>query len=94
MAPTRILLIGSGGREHALAWRLARDPGVEQVYVGPGNPGMDDVATLITGLPLGDHDAVIDVARRHGVDLVVVGPEAPLVAGLADALREAGIAVF
>ncbi|MEO7119230.1 MAG: phosphoribosylamine--glycine ligase [Candidatus Limnocylindrales bacterium] len=94
MAPARILVIGSGGREHALAWRLGRDPDVEQVFVGPGNPGMDEVATLLPGLAVADHGAVIDLARAHGVELVVVGPEAPLVAGLADALREAGIAVF
>ncbi|MFC7493131.1 MULTISPECIES: phosphoribosylamine--glycine ligase [unclassified Nocardioides] len=89
----RILVIGTGGREHALALALARDPEVGEVHAAPGNPGMAAVATL--------HDvdamsgaSVADLAESLGVDLVVPGPEAPLVAGVADAVRGRGIAVF
>ena len=86
-------MIGTGGREHALVWSLARDAGVTEVHAAPGNPGMDSLATL--------HDvdsmsgaAVADLAERLGVDLVVIGPEAPLVAGVADAVTDRGIACF
>ena len=88
--------MGSGGREHALAWKLAQsrllaDGGT--LYAAPGNPGIADHAELVT-LDAADHDAVAGFCDAHGVDLVVVGPEAPLVDGLADSLRAAGIAVF
>jgi phosphoribosylamine---glycine ligase len=86
------LVIGTGGREHALALSLARDPGAE-VHVAPGNPGIGEVATLHDVDPM-DGAAVAALATRLGVDLVVVGPEAPLVAGVADAVRAAGIAVY
>jgi len=92
--PGRILVIGSGGREHALAWRLAHDPGIEVVMVAPGNPGMHGVATVIPGFDATDPAAVVALARERRVELVVVGPEGPLVAGVADALRAAGIPVF
>jgi len=89
----RTLVIGIGGREHALVWSLARDAAVTEVHAAPGNPGMEGLATL--------HDvdsmsgaAVADLAERLGVDLVVVGPEAPLVAGVADAVTDRGIACF
>ncbi|NLI18087.1 MAG: phosphoribosylamine--glycine ligase, partial [Actinomycetales bacterium] len=87
----KILLLGSGGREHALARALARDPVTDELLVAPGNPG---TATVATNLPLdiADPAAVAAAATARGVDLVVVGPEAPLVAGVADAV--AGIAVF
>ncbi len=87
------LVIGAGGREHALAAALARDPGVESVCVAPGNPGIAAVAHLHEVDPL-DGVAVAALARRLAVDLVVIGPEAPLVAGVADAVRSAGIACF
>jgi phosphoribosylamine---glycine ligase len=89
--PATVLIVGSGGREHALAWRLAGEPGVRRVLVAPGNPLMWDVAEVITDLPPSDHAALVDLCRTAGVDLVVVGPEAPLVEGLADTLAAAGI---
>ncbi len=88
-----ILVIGAGGREHALAASLARDPAVDEVYAAPGNPGIASVAGLHDIDPV-DGEAVAVLALRLGVDLVVVGPEAPLVAGVADAVREVGIACF
>ena len=87
------LVIGTGGREHALAAALARDPEVAAVHAAPGNPGIAQVATLHDVDPL-DPAAVADLAERLAVDLVVVGPEAPLVAGVADAVRERGISCF
>ncbi len=86
-------MIGTGGREHALARALSRDPGVTEVHVAPGNPGIADVATLHDVDPL-DGAAVAGLAVDLGVDLVVVGPEAPLVAGVADAVEACHIAVF
>lgn len=87
------LVIGTGGREHALARALARDPGVAQVHAAPGNPGMAAVATLHDVDPM-DGEAVAALAERLGADLVVVGPEAPLVAGVGDAVTSRGIPVF
>jgi phosphoribosylamine---glycine ligase len=89
----RVLVVGSGGREHALTLALSRDPGVEEVHAAPGNPGMAQVAALHDVDPL-DGQAVAFLAQRLEVDLVVIGPEAPLVAGVADAIRECGIACF
>jgi phosphoribosylamine--glycine ligase len=89
----KTLVIGTGGREHALARALALDPGVEEVHAAPGNPGMAAVATLHPVDPMSG-DEVADLAERLGVDLVVVGPEAPLVAGVADAVTARGIACF
>jgi phosphoribosylamine--glycine ligase len=88
-----ILLLGSGGREDALAWRLRQSPSCERLIAAPGNPGIGRWAECVAVDPC-DPSAVVALAQRCGVDLVVVGPEAPLVAGVADALREAGIAVF
>ncbi len=89
----KVLLIGSGGREHALAWKLAQSPLLTKLFVAPGNPGIAEHGELIS-LDVDDHAAVVKHCRDAGIDLVVVGPEAPLVAGLADRLREQGIAVF
>src|SRR5512145_1009384 len=89
----KVLVIGSGGREHALALALSRDPEVTEVHAAPGNPGIAGVATLHDVDPL-DGDAVAGLAKDLGADLVVIGPEAPLVAGVADAVREAGVACF
>ncbi|GAB3247729.1 phosphoribosylamine--glycine ligase [Nocardioides dilutus] len=89
----KILVVGPGGREHALARALSLDPAVTEVHVAPGNPGMAAVATLHP-VDASDGAAVAALAEELGVDLVVVGPEAPLVAGVADAVRERGIAVF
>ncbi|SDT36841.1 phosphoribosylamine--glycine ligase [Friedmanniella luteola] len=91
--PSSVLVIGSGGREHALVLALARDPQVRTVHAAPGNPGTAAVATNHAVDAL-DGAAVAALATRLGVDLVVVGPEAPLVAGVADAVRAAGVACF
>lgn len=91
----KVLVIGSGAREHAIVRALSLDPALDAVVAAPGNPGIEAVA-LCEPLPGGvtDVDAVLEVARRHEVGLVVVGPEAPLVAGVADAVRAAGIPCF
>ena len=91
--PLTVLVIGTGGREHALARALSRDPDVAAVHAAPGNPGMASVATLHPVDPM-DDAAVADLAVSLGADLVVVGPEAPLVAGVADAITARGIACF
>lgn len=88
-----ILLIGSGGREHALCQAIAKSPKLKTLYAAPGNAGIAAIATLVE-LDTGDHNAVISFVRDRAVDLVVIGPEAPLVAGLVDDLTEAGIAAF
>jgi len=89
----KVLVLGAGGREHALVLALTRDPEVESVHAAPGNPGMAGLCDLHEVDAL-DGEAVASLARDLGVDLVVVGPEAPLVAGVADAVRRAGIACF
>ncbi|MGB7370083.1 phosphoribosylamine--glycine ligase [Erythrobacter sp.] len=88
-----VLLLGSGGREHALAWKLAQSPSLTKLYAAPGNPGLAQEAELV-GLDASDHATVARFCEQHDIALVVIGPEAPLVAGLADDLRTAGIAVF
>jgi phosphoribosylamine--glycine ligase len=89
----KVLLLGSGAREHALAWKLSQSPKLTKLLVGPGNPGTARVATNVP-LQADAPEAVVALARREQVDLVVVGPEAPLVAGVADALAAAGIPCF
>ena len=86
-------MLGSGGREHALAWKLAQSPRCDTLYAAPGNPGIADHATLVA-LDAADHGAVAAFCEAQRVGLVVIGPEAPLVDGLADSLRAAGFAVF
>ncbi|XUU61448.1 phosphoribosylamine--glycine ligase [Erythrobacter sp. HA6-11] len=88
-----ILLLGSGGREHALAWKLAQSPSCTKLYASPGNPGMAEEAELVR-LDAGDHGEVASFCASHEIGLVVIGPEAPLVDGLADSLRGGGIPVF
>jgi phosphoribosylamine--glycine ligase len=88
-----ILLLGSGGREDALAWRLRQSPSCRRLIAAPGNPGIARWADCV-GIDPCDGQAVVDLARAEAIDLVVVGPEAPLVAGVADTCREAGFAVF
>jgi phosphoribosylamine---glycine ligase len=89
----KVLLIGSGGREHALAWKLASSPRVSALYAAPGNPGIGQVAELV---PIGamDFDKIIKFAKQNGIEVVVVGPEDPLAAGLVDRLADAGIRAF
>ena len=88
-----VLLIGGGGREHALAWKLKQSPLIGRLYCAPGNAGIEAVADCIA-LDIADHDAVIRFCKESAIGLVVIGPEAPLVAGLADALDSAGIKAF
>jgi phosphoribosylamine--glycine ligase len=88
-----ILLLGSGGREDALAWRLRQSPSCGELLAAPGNPGIARWAECVAADPL-DATAVIELARGRAIDLVVIGPEAPLVAGVGDSLRDAGFAVF
>src|SRR4051795_9543883 len=87
------LVIGSGGREHALCWSLAASPAVTKVYCAPGNAGIAEVAECVD-LRVDDLDGIVAFARERGVGLVVVGPEVPLVLGLVDRLRAAGVKAF
>jgi phosphoribosylamine--glycine ligase len=88
-----VLLIGSGGREHALAWKLAQSPKLDRLYAAPGNPGIAEEAE-IAPIDVTDHAQVVSFCRDNKVELVVIGPEAPLVDGLGNSLRAAGFAVF
>jgi phosphoribosylamine--glycine ligase len=88
-----VLVVGSGGREHALAWALSRSADLSELHAAPGNPGIAGLAHCHPARAE-DHAAVVSLARELRIDLVVVGPEAPLVAGLADELRHRGLAVF
>lgn len=88
-----ILILGGGGREHSLAWAVKQNPKCDRLVVAPGNAGIAQIAE-IADLDIGDGNAVAEFAVRHAIDLVIVGPEAPLVAGVADVLRDAGLSVF
>ena len=89
----KVLLVGGGGREHALAWKIAQSPLVEHLWAAPGNPGIAKHARCLD-LTMDDAEGLAGFATSHDVDLVVIGPEVPLVAGLADRLRARGLAVF
>src|SRR5437764_12595786 len=89
----RILVVGSGGREHALAWAIVASPLVDKIYAAPGNAGIAEEAEC-GRLAASDTARIVDFCRRNSIDFVVVGPEAPLVAGLVDALEAEGIAAF
>jgi phosphoribosylamine--glycine ligase len=93
--PTRILLVGAGGREHALAWKLASEPGVNDLVVAPGSDGIATEPRVVReAAAITDAEALIGIARRHAVELAVIGPEAALAAGVADALVSAGVPTF
>lgn len=89
-----ILVLGGGGREHAISWALAKSPRCTELYVAPGNGGTANIARNVKDLNAEDAQAVLAFAQAHNIELVVIGPEAPLVAGVANVLREAGIPVF
>jgi len=89
----KVLLIGGGGREHALAWKLAQSPLLDTLYCAPGNAGIEEIAECVA-LDVADHAAVARFSKVNDIGLVVIGPEAPLVAGLADDLAAAGLKVF
>ncbi|MCL4854516.1 MAG: phosphoribosylamine--glycine ligase, partial [Bryobacteraceae bacterium] len=88
----KILVIGGGGREHALAWKLAQSPATSKLYAAPGNPG---IATLAECVPANvtDPDCLLAIAESAGIDLTVVGPEAPLAAGVVDVFRSRGLPI-
>src|SRR5690348_3377106 len=92
-SPMNILLLGSGGREHALAWAISASPLTSRLICAPGNAGIAQVAECVP-LDLGDHKAITDYATANKIDFVVIGPEGPLVAGLVDDLEAAGIRAF
>ena len=96
IAPTRVLVVGAGGREHAICWKLAAEPGMNEVAVAPGSAAIGEQprVRILSGVDPLDGEAVVRAARSTAAELVVVGPEAPLAAGVADALRAAGIPVF
>ena len=89
----KVLVIGSGGREHALCWAIAKSPKCDELYCAPGNAGIDQVAVTVS-IAADDLDGIMDFVRDNGVDFVVVGPEGPLVAGLVDRLEAAGVKAF
>jgi phosphoribosylamine---glycine ligase len=89
----RILVVGGGGREHALCWRLAQNAAVDRLYAAPGNAGIAELATLVH-LSAADVPGIVEFAERESIDFTVVGPEAPLVAGLADEMQARGMPVF
>jgi phosphoribosylamine--glycine ligase len=90
----RVLLLGNGGREHAIGWKLAQSRGLTTLISAPGNPGLADLGAVVPGFDATDPTAVVDLAVANAVDLVVVGPEAPLAAGVVDALQENGVTAF
>ena len=89
----KVLVIGSGGREHAIAWAFSKSLEVEKVFVAPGNPGMEDVAELIN-INVNDFDALISFVKTNDIDLTFVGPEDPLVNGIVDKFEEEGLKIF
>lgn len=89
----RILVVGSGGREHALVWKLAQSPRCEAIYCAPGNPGIAESATLVP-IEASDHSGMAAWASEHSIDLVVIGPDDPLANGIVDVMHEAGLRIF
>jgi len=89
----KVLVIGSGGREHALVWKLAQSPEIDKLYAAPGNPGMAQLAECVD-ISVDNIDKLLEFARREGIDLTVVGPEAPLMEGIVDRFKAAGLKIF
>ncbi|HLR13881.1 MAG TPA: phosphoribosylamine--glycine ligase N-terminal domain-containing protein, partial [Burkholderiaceae bacterium] len=89
----KILVIGGGGREHALAWKLAQSPRAAEVFVAPGNGGTAQ-ASKMTNLPLSDPKELVEFAQNNAIDLTIVGPEAPLAQGVVNRFREHGLKIF
>ena len=89
----KVLIVGSGGREHALAWKLSASPDLDELHAAPGNPGIAGIGQCHP-VRAEDGEGVLSLCREVGIDLVVVGPEAPLVVGLVDTLRRGGVATF
>jgi phosphoribosylamine--glycine ligase len=90
----KVLVVGSGGREHALVWKIAQSAQLTSLHAAPGSAAIADLATCHPSVKVGDLDAIVSLAKTEAIDLVVVGPEDPLAAGLADRLRDSGIATF
>ena len=89
----KVMIVGSGGREHALTWKIAQSPKVDKIYCVPGNGGMAQLAECVP-MEVTDIAGIVAFAQENGIDLAVVGPEVPLVAGMADALTAAGIRTY
>lgn len=89
----KLLLIGQGGREHALAWKLAQSPEIDKIYAAPGNPGIAEIAECIP-IKVEDTDKLLDFAQKKAIDLTVVGPEVPLMAGIVDRFQAGGLKIF
>lgn len=89
----KLLLIGQGGREHALAWKLAQSPEIDKIYAAPGNPGIGELAECVP-IEVSDIEKLLNFALEHDIDLTVVGPEVPLMAGIADCFQEKGLSIF
>lgn len=89
----KVLIVGRGGREHAIAWKAAQSPLVTKLYAAPGNPGIAQVAELV---PIEEHqiDALVRFAKQEDIDLTIVGPEAPLLAGIVDRFESEGLRIF
>jgi phosphoribosylamine--glycine ligase len=90
----KVLILGGGGREHAIGWKIAMSPHLDELISCPGNPGLAEIGDIVSDVDIDDPQAVVRLCRSRNVDLVIIGPESPLVAGVADALRSAEIAVF
>jgi phosphoribosylamine--glycine ligase len=89
-----VLVIGSGGREHAIVWKVRQSPKLQKLYTLPGNPGTGELAENVSGISVGDHAAIVKFCKDKQIDLVMVGPEAPLAGGIADSLSAQGISCF
>ncbi|WP_196594907.1 phosphoribosylamine--glycine ligase [Pectinatus sottacetonis] len=89
-----IIVIGSGGREHTLVWKLAQSSIVNKIYAVPGNPGMKNIAECVTDIDIENNDVIVAFAKKKNIDMVVIGPEVPLINGIVDDLENAGIAAF